>query len=69
MGLARAVDAKAEQGRATAHDLDAIGMGCDPVHCDDGMPMDATAEGFSSLHDGAVLFLWPARQRGVGLDQ
>jgi transposase len=39
-------------------------MGCDAVHCDDGMPMGAFAKGFSSLHDGAVLFLWPARQRG-----
>jgi hypothetical protein len=58
MGLDQAVDARAEQGGATAQDLHAIGMGCDPVHCDDGMPMGAFAKGFSSLHDGAVLFLW-----------
>jgi len=56
MGLDQAVDARAEQGGATAQDLHAIGMGCDPVHCDDGMPMGAFAKRFFSLHDGAVHF-------------
>ena len=31
---------------ATAQDLHAIGMGRDPVHCDDGMPMGAFAKDF-----------------------
>jgi hypothetical protein len=58
-----------EQGGAAAQDLYAVGVGCDPVHCDDGMPMGPFAEGFSALHDGSVLFLSIARRRRIGFDQ
>ena len=57
MGLDRAVDARAEQGGATAQDLHAIGMGCDPVHCDDFPPFTTVQYYFYGLRDSGVLDL------------
>jgi hypothetical protein len=38
-------------------------VGCYTVYRIDGVPMGATAQGFSALHNGAVPFLPHARQR------
>ncbi len=57
MGLDRAVGARAEQGGATAQDLHAIGMGCDPVHCDDFPPFTTVQYYFYGLRDSGVLDL------------
>jgi transposase len=56
-GPDRAVDARAEQGGATAQDLHAIGMGCDPVHCDDFPPFTTVQYYFYGLRDSGVLDL------------
>jgi hypothetical protein len=67
MGCDRAFDAKAEQGGAAAQDLYAVGVGCDPVHCDDGCqwallpkdfpPFTTVQYYFYRLPDGGVLDL------------
>lgn len=47
----------------TAEIAGAWDMGCDPVYCDDRLPIGDAAEELSALHHGSALFLLAARQR------
>jgi transposase len=67
MGCDRAVDDRAEQNGSAAQDLYAVDVGCDPVHCDDGMPMGAVAEGFSALTTVQYYFYYFYRLRDGGV--
>mgnify|MGYP000680859115 CR=1 FL=1 len=61
MGVDRADDAAAQENRSTAYDTFARRVRCDPLHCNDRMPMAHVAQRLPAGFNRSGLFLRVAR--------